>query len=288
MSHPSQQLLGLGARPLKSLSQNFLTSPHWAERLTSEAMAFEADELWEIGPGLGALTNLLVQKSPRPIRLFEFDKKLGESLAQRFPTIPIEQGDVLTKDFDALSSGKRIAVLSNLPYHLSSPILFKFLESRNVAWQGFVLTFQREFAERLISGHGTSQKSAHYGALSVVFQWYFRFRKLGILPGAAFFPAPKVESMALAFWPSGLAPNPTHVAVVKTAFRYRRKTLWNCLRDSVPLEVLKGALEARGFTPQNRPEDLPPDAYHALATQLEPWFSKPASSGKHKDLLRLN
>lgn len=268
MSHPHQTLHNLGARPLKGLSQNFLTSPHWVDKLTDAALEIEADELWEIGPGLGALSDRLIAKSPRPVRLFEFDKKLAANLVERHPNVPLELGDVLKADFETIAGGKKIAVLSNLPYHLSSPILFKFLESK-VAWQGFVLTFQREYAERLLA----LPRTPDYGSLSVAFQWHFQAEKLGIIPPGAFFPAPKIDSSALRLRLKTEPYPEAFTAVVRTSFQWRRKTLGNCLRAKVPKEELAKALEPLGFSPQARPEELSPAQYLALATELSHWFT---------------
>jgi 16S rRNA (adenine1518-N6/adenine1519-N6)-dimethyltransferase len=279
VSHPHQQLGDLGARALKSLSQNFLTSPHWADKLSDAATSIDADELWEIGPGLGALTQKLVANSKIPLRLFEFDKKLAARLEANHPNVPIVHGDVLKADFETTAAGRRIAVLSNLPYHLSSPILFKFLESP-VDWQGFVLTFQKEYAERLLATAGDSD----YGSLSVVFQWHFESEKLGVIPPGAFYPPPKVDSIGLKLKLKGAKPPPEWSTLVRTAFQFRRKTLSNCLKGKVPKDQLATALEKIGFSLQSRPEDISPQQYFTLASELGHWFSQrfpnDASNGK--------
>jgi len=277
MSHPSGMLGALGASPLKRLSQNFLTSPHWVDKLTDSVASIDADEIWEIGPGLGALTGSLLKKAKAPVRLFEFDKKLAANLTKLHPEIPMELGDVLEADFENVACGRRIAVLSNLPYHLSSPILFKFLESP-VRWQGFVLTFQREYGERLTA----KPKSKDYGSLSVVFQWHFDCERLGIIPPGAFFPAPKIDSMALRLKLKDPEVPQDLGVVVRTAFRYRRKTLANCFRGIVPRDDLAKALEPLGFSVQARPEEIAPDQYLTLARTLAPWFPKLSGSGNQE------
>lgn len=280
MSHPHRQLSGLGARALKGLSQNFLTSPHWVDRLTNAALSIDADELWEIGPGLGALTGRLLAESKIPVRLFEFDKKLAASLAEKHPAVPMEIGDVMEADFEQIAAGRRIAVLSNLPYHLSSPILFKFLES-NVRWQGFVLTFQREYAERLLA----LPRTKDYGGLSVVFQWNFDAEKLGILPPGAFFPPPKIESSALKLKLKGARLPAEFGTLVRTSFQFRRKTLSNCLKGFVDKEELAKGLEPLGFSPQSRPEELSPQDYLELAKRWSSRFAKPGADGNQGDSL---
>lgn len=96
MAHPKELLARLDANARKSLSQNFLTSPHWAETLTAAVIEGEsAQAIWEIGPGLGALTQLLLKKAKVPVTLFEYDKKLSAFLREEYPGVDLIEGDVL-------------------------------------------------------------------------------------------------------------------------------------------------------------------------------------------------
>lgn len=230
MAHPREILNTLGANARKSLSQNFLTSPHWATLLVAQTLEGTYDEVWEIGPGLGALTELLVKNSKKPLRLFEYDRKLSAYLRQRFPSVTLIEGDVLDADLKTMAGNSKIALLSNLPYHLSSPILFKLIEMKENL-SHLVLTFQREFAERLIAAPRTSD----YGALSVLAQLHFKIESLGVLPAGAFFPPPAIASEALRLTPRNSLENLDFVAkVVKGAFLHRRKKMRSNLKEVFP------------------------------------------------------
>ena len=227
MSHPKVLLDSLGAAARKSLSQNFLLSPHWADRLASEAADIDCDALWEIGPGLGALTRPLLEKAKVPVTLFEYDRKLAAYLRETFPQATLIEGDVLDQNLAARSEGKRVSVLSNLPYHLSSAILFRLGELPSVPVQ-LVLTFQREFAERVCA----KPRTPDYSALSVLLQLQFEIENLGIVPPGAFYPVPDVDSQALRFRPKG-PPVPAPLrALIKGAFQQRRKRLAGNLKRS--------------------------------------------------------
>jgi 16S rRNA (adenine1518-N6/adenine1519-N6)-dimethyltransferase len=153
MAHPKEILLKLQANARKTFSQNFLTSPHWADLLTRRATEMpEAEEIWEIGPGLGALTAQLLEMSTRPVRAFEIDRKLAAYLRETYPRLDLIEGDFLEANIRDIAPEKQsIVVISNLPYGLSSPILFKLLEEKHRI-RRLVLTFQKEYAERASPG----------------------------------------------------------------------------------------------------------------------------------------
>lgn len=254
MAHPREILKELGASPLKSLSQNFLTSPHWATLLVDSFLsAGDFDEAWEIGPGLGALTEILVQKCKKPIRLFEFDKKLSEYLKNRFLHIPLYSGDFLELDWSGfIESNPKIAILSNLPYHLSSPFLFKMAEHKAHV-SHFLFTFQKEFAERLTAHPG----SKDYGALTLLMEIHFNLRNLGTIPPGAFYPAPSVASQAILFTPKPPHPEASRlIPIIKAAFAHRRKKMSSNLKEVFPETNWEKALNQLGLDPLVRAEKL--------------------------------
>lgn len=269
VSHPRDILISLQAAARKSLSQNFLTSPHWADRLTEFVTDMpDADEFWEIGPGLGALTARLLAKTDRPIRVFEYDRKLAEYLRQTYPKVQVVEGDFLEVDMKATApEAKRIGVLSNLPYHLSSPILFKLLEQKP-RFPRLVLTFQKEFAERLVAAPRTHD----YGALSVLAQLHFKIASLGVLSPGAFYPMPAISSEALLLEPKepvgvGLA----HVShVVKAAFVHRRKKMISNLKQAYPKAPLEEVFGLLRLSTSVRPEELTKEQYVALTIEIKP------------------
>lgn len=265
MSHPKQELSKLEAKARKSLSQNFLQSPHWAEKLVDAVAAGRADEYWEIGPGLGALTDRLIKKGISPLRLFEYDRKFCEGLRNRYPDINLVEGDFLEADLKPLVEGKRIAVLSNLPYHLSSPILFRLMEFRG-SFDRLVITFQREFAERLLAQPDTSE----YGGMTILIQLHMEVKSLGVIPPKAFYPAPKVDSMALEFRPKPELDVPYEKLrnIVRTGFLHRRKKLLSNLSVLYPKPQLESAFKELGINEMARPEVLTPNHFKELTKKL--------------------
>jgi 16S rRNA (adenine1518-N6/adenine1519-N6)-dimethyltransferase len=270
MAHPKELLQRLGANARKSFSQNFLTSPHWADQLTRVVTDTDADEFWEIGPGLGALTARLLEKTDKPIRVFELDRKLAQYLRETYPRINVIEGDVLDADFATISpAAKRIGLLSNLPYHLSSPLLFRLAEVKE-RFPRLVLTFQKEFADRLIA----APRSSDYGGLTVLAQLHFRIESLGVLPKGAFYPAPSIASEALLLEPREPIPGgAAHLSlVVKAAFAHRRKKVVSNLKEAFPgpgpAAHIQRALAELGIGEMARPEELSKEDYLKLALAI--------------------
>lgn len=270
MAHPKSLLDLLGANALKSFSQNFLTSPHWADKLADAAMAFDSDEVWEIGPGLGALTEKLVERSECPVRVFEIDRKLSGYLRQHFAEatekgrFTLHEGDFMSVDVAAISAAPRITVLSNLPYHLSSPILFRLLEIK-ARIAGQVLTFQREFAERCAAKPGTKA----YSSLTVALALHYRVESVGRIPPKAFYPAPDVESEALSFTPIAVdADTAKAIEIARFAFQQRRKTIAHSLKHNYDSSLVMAALQAAEIPPTIRPEQLAPADFLRLAAKF--------------------
>lgn len=271
MSHPRATLDLLGAAARKSLSQNFLLSPHWAEKLSSAALDIPADAVWEIGPGLGALTRPLLEKAKVPVTLFEYDRKLAAHLRETYPAIDLREGDVLDQDLAALAGGQRISVLSNLPYHLSSAILFRLAELPTPPVQ-MVLTFQREFAQRV----NAKVRTPAYGSMSILLQLQFEIESLGVLPPGAFYPAPDVDSEALVFRPRGPHVTPGFRKLVRGAFQQRRKKLTGNLKKALPGEPTEEVLEKMGVDPNARAEELSPEQYRTLGQALGLFVAEPS------------
>ncbi|MFM8269615.1 MAG: 16S rRNA (adenine(1518)-N(6)/adenine(1519)-N(6))-dimethyltransferase RsmA [Pseudomonadota bacterium] len=266
MAHPKEILNRLKASPLKSLSQNFLISPHWAEKLVGSLLEEgQYDEVWEIGPGLGALTHVLTQKTKKPIRLFEIDKKLSEYLKEEFPAFPLHQGDFLDQDWSTLlSPPKKVAVLSNLPYHLSSPMIFKMAEHKNVL-SHFLFTFQKEFADRLTAKPNTKE----YGSLTLITELHFSLKNLGTLPAGAFYPAPSVASQAILFVPKPDSSEITKAsALIKAAFSHRRKKMASNLKEAFPEVAWESCLKKIGLSPLVRAEALTLEQFLSLSHNI--------------------
>jgi 16S rRNA (adenine1518-N6/adenine1519-N6)-dimethyltransferase len=266
-------------RPKRSLGQNFLVDPVISRRIVDASQAVVGDSLLEIGPGRGALSELLAPLG-RPLLLLEKDDGLVAGLHRKFddePHTQIVHGDAMTEDLDALPwparpEGSHRRVVANLPYNVASRIALRFLE-----WGGFddaTFMFQREVALRFAALHG----SRTYGALSVMARVYADAYLLFPVPPASFRPVPKVDSHVVRFRildepriPVGRQP--WFEAVVRGMFQHRRKTSSNSLQRVPGLEIdaaeARSVLEGLGVAPERRPESLSFDEFDALAVATE-------------------
>jgi len=216
------------------------------------------DVLVEIGPGEGVLTRALLERVPHLIAI-EIDRDLAGQLEREFPPerLSVHCADALDFDFSTLPPRARI--VGNLPYNISTPLLFHIADfAARLRDLHFML--QREVVERMVARHSTSD----YGRLSVMLQVRFRMKKLFTVAPGAFRPPPKVESAVVRMEPSGedeLAKVDTKVFadLVRRAFSARRKTLRNALG------LQAEDFEALGLDPRLRPENLSPADYTRIA-----------------------
>lgn len=269
MAHPKKLLADLGIAARKRHSQNFLTSPHWAQQLVTRITQGPApDEYWEIGPGLGALTERLVAHALAPIRVFEIDTALAAYLKNQFPNVDVIEGDFMKSSLP-LSQTKRVAILSNMPYHISSPLLFRFIEMGTQVMR-MVLTFQKEFGDRLMA----TASSKNYGSLSVAAQTCFDLESIGTVTAGSFFPAPTVSSAAVYFKPKpqGLSHFKTVEAVTRAAFAHRRKKLTSNLKEAFKKAPVTDLLKNLQIPEDARPENLTPTQFEMLALAMAPYL----------------
>jgi 16S rRNA (adenine1518-N6/adenine1519-N6)-dimethyltransferase len=232
--------------PRKRFGQHFLHDPRVLEKIV-ESLALEAsDFVVEIGPGQGALTRLLLERS-RHVEAIEIDRDLIAKLRQE--GIPVREGDALEFDYAALPTGARI--VGNLPYNISTPLLFHLARyAERVRDMHFML--QLEVVERMVAKPSTPQ----YGRLSVALQARFSMKKLFNVAKGAFHPPPKVESAMVRLLPRE-APLNIDEALLRRAFSARRKTLRNALPGV--------DLAAAGIDPGLRPENLSAEDYARLS-----------------------
>jgi 16S rRNA (adenine1518-N6/adenine1519-N6)-dimethyltransferase len=273
---PKVLLERLGLRPRKTLGQHFLVHPHQARRIVA-ALELKADEpVVEIGAGLGALTVFLAKEARRLVAL-ERDPSLVRFLREEvFPEIPeveVRCQDVLRFDFLGFSRevDGPLVVAGNLPYQITSPLLFKLMEERQ-ALSRAVLMMQQEVGARLLAAPG----SKDYGVLSVLLPYHFSLSRLFSLGPANFYPPPQVDSLVLSLTPATPSPparDPALLArVVKAAFGQRRKTLNNTLTAGTALGLspteVRRAFGELGLNPSRRGETLSLPEFVALANKL--------------------
>jgi len=250
----------------KRFGQHFLHDPGILKRIVEAISPQPGERLVEIGPGEGALTFPLLRVARR-LTAIELDRDLIEPLRRRAEGIgelEIVNADVLTVDFGALSAGAPLRLVGNLPYNISTPILFHCLaHAASIHDMHFML--QKEVVDRMAAAPG----SKTYGRLSVMLQLRCTVEPLLHVPPGAFRPPPKVDSaiVRLTPLPASALPDIDPRAldrVVRAAFGQRRKTLANAQRD-----VLSAAkIESAGVDPRARAEQLAPDAFVALARLL--------------------
>lgn len=265
MQHPQAILTRLGANPRKSLSQNFLTSDYWAEKLAALALDQKPQRIVEIGPGLGALTQKWARRCKDGV-LIECDRKLASYLREEYPTLNLIESDVLRVDMRALCPPSlRTVVISNLPYHISSPVFFSFIEGKLFPC-ALIFTFQKEFADRLAAVPRTKE----YGALSILSQTFFVIEPIGVLPAGAFYPKPAVASAALLIKPRETLVNSTRLkSVIRAAFAHRRKFLSGNLEVLRPAAKIAEVFNRLGIAPKARAEELTKEQFWLLAEELQ-------------------
>lgn len=250
-------------RARKRFGQHFLHDPSVLERIVAALAPGPEDAVLEIGPGRGALTERVLRSSCRSLDAIEIDRDLAATLRERFaaePRFTLHEADALAFDFTALASERaRLRVVGNLPYNISTPLLFHLLEHAPAIIDLHVM-LQREVVARMAAGPG----DAAYGRLSVMlYPWVTVEALFDVGPGA-FQPPPRVWSALarLTMRPRPLFPiHPRYAALVAAAFAHRRKTLRNALRG----RVTAGQIAQCGLDPGARPETLPPQAFNALA-----------------------
>jgi len=253
----------LDLRPRRHLGQSFLVDARIAERIVNEA-GVVGESVLEIGPGLGALTDLLAERASR-LALVEIDRSLADRLQSRFAgsaRVHVVHADALTVDFDACSLGSgRAVVVANLPYRVGSQILLRLFDERR-RFSRLVLMLQREVAARLTASPATRD----YGLLSLWTALYAEARAVFRVSPAAFVPRPKVESAVVSLRlldePRVPAAQIERLRVIaRAAFSQRRKTLRRALAGT----VAAAAFERAGIDPQRRGETLSLEEFARLA-----------------------
>jgi 16S rRNA (adenine1518-N6/adenine1519-N6)-dimethyltransferase len=264
----------------KSLGQNFLIDTNVLNRIVDFAELGSDSGAIEIGPGIGALTEQLAKRVNKVVA-FEIDQRLlpilGETLAP-YEHVKIIHSDVLKADIKQVMSeefteGQDVMVVANLPYYVTTPILFKLLEE-NLPIRGIVVMMQKEVADRIAAGPGTKD----YGSLSIAIQYYTEAETVMTVPRTVFVPQPNVDSAVIRLIkrPKPLVEvkdEPFFFEVVRASFAQRRKTLMNNLSNNlagIPRDkaLLEQVLLESGIDPKRRGETLTIEEFARLSDAL--------------------
>ncbi len=260
-------MTGPSPPPRKRFGQHFLHDPAVVARIVAAIAPAVDDTLLEIGPGTGVLTASLLERVPA-LHAVEIDRDLADLLEQRFAGrgLRLHRGDALKLDVAALAPRPgSLRVVGNLPYNISTPLLFHLLDARR-ALRDMHFMLQREVVDRMAAPPG----GGAYGRLSVMVQVHCRVEALFRVGAGAFRPPPRVESavvrLTLRERPAVAECHlPALGRVVAAAFAQRRKTLRNCLRGLLSAEAIAQA----GVEPGARPETLSVAQFGALAAALQ-------------------
>ncbi len=270
-----KELSEYGLTPRKKLGQHFLVDRNILDKVIRTAEVDKEDVVLEVGPGLGEMTRALAQKAEKVIAV-EIDSKLVQILRKKtsdLSNVKIVWGNILKVNlgFLFLQAGKPLKVVANLPYQISTPLLFRFIGSRRF-FSSLTLMLQREVVERMVARPGKKE----YGALSVFIQMVSIPSIRFFISPSAFFPPPKVESAVVHLvWreEQWIEPNGEKwfKEVVKASFSHRRKTLINSLKHSgLPLPGdIEAGMERIRIDPQRRPETLTIQEFANLAEVLK-------------------
>jgi len=272
-----QELRSRGVSPKRGLGQHFLIDQGIAQKIVRLADLEPEDCVVEIGPGMGVLTFLMLPLVKKVVAV-ELDQGMAEWLREKgqgLASLTIIRQDALDFDFAIVAeeAGRRLKVVANLPYNISTPVIFRLLESRKL-FSHLTLMLQREVAERITASPG----SKAYGPLSIFTQLYTFPKIMMRVPAEAFYPRPKVESALVRF---EILERPRITIdddgffqkVVRASFAQRRKTLLNALTGSSlslgPKDKVAAALEAIGIAPRRRAETLDLAEFQRLAEALK-------------------
>lgn len=256
-------------RPKKHLGQHFLQDPGIISKIIQTADVNKDDVIVEIGPGRGALTFRMAEMASEVIAI-EIDHSIVESLNERaasYPNLSIVEADALRFHYHEI--GTRFKVVANLPYYISTPILFRLIELSDMV-TSMTIMLQKEVAKRVVA----APNSKDYGILSIAVQFYAVPEIAFNISRKSFYPEPKVDSSVLKIVPRervavDVRNEGLFWGLIKSAFYYRRKTLLNSLSLSGhSKEIIKNVLEFTGIDQNKRPEQVSMEEWGKIADTL--------------------
>ncbi|KQC07816.1 MAG: hypothetical protein APR62_05900 [Smithella sp. SDB] len=277
MNLPKEIISRYAVKPRKKLGQSFLIDKNVIRKISAVAQVSKNDIVVEVGAGIGVLTRDLAENASKLIAV-EIDEKLVEVLNDKlsdYNNVQICHGDILKFDFASVDRNEKqkIKVIGNIPYNISTPLLFHLISSRRFI-DSYVLMLQKEVIQRLIATPG----GKNYGIPSVILQMFATVEKVLDIPAGCFYPIPKVESSVIKgfFMEKPLAEltdEDFFIKLVRVAFAQRRKMLINNLKRSKLMEdvsesLLKELLRMTGINGQRRSETLSVQEFGALSNIL--------------------
>ena len=267
----------IGVRPAKRFGQNFLVDRNVVSEIREHVRAKKPDVMVEIGPGLGALTQAIVEVADSVVAV-EIDKRLAASLAKRLSghaNLEVRNCDILTFDFEKEFQGQSVLVLGSLPYRITTPILKHLIKHRSVISEACLIT-QLEVADKIAHSPGK-----HGSALGVFVHSFAFVSGLRCIRKGSFFPVPEVDS---AYWELSFLPSPrfstaedAFFAVVRTLYRNRRKMARRALQDLLPSDAIPGILLIAEVDGTARGETLSFAELDRLAQVCAPMLDAPSA-----------
>ncbi len=283
MTSPRILLGAHNIRPKKQLGQNFIIDPAFTKMIVNRSGILPEDVVLEIGAGLGALTIPLARQAKKVFAV-ERDQQIidilkTELLVSGLSNTVIIEKNILTVDIEVLAEniGRKIVVMGNLPYNISSQILVQLIKSRKVVSRA-ILMFQKELAQRILA----QPECKDYGRLTVMLRYCSDIKKLADAKASLFYPKPKVDSEILEVKFKSKVVHPVRdetffFRVIKGAFGNRRKTLKNALAASelnIDANTAKHILERSGIDPVRRAETLNTEEFVKLSNLLYDSYPK--------------
>ncbi|HEY0370339.1 MAG TPA: 16S rRNA (adenine(1518)-N(6)/adenine(1519)-N(6))-dimethyltransferase RsmA [Chthoniobacterales bacterium] len=269
LSEIESTLRAIRVSPVKTLGQNFLHDQNLARWIVARAELSPDDYVVEVGPGLGALTEVILDSGARVLAI-EKDARLADFLRERLPVDQLEivRGDALDFDVQQLFAQPRVKFIGNLPYNISSQLVLQFTKHPSPI-RLWLCMLQKEMARRL----SAEPRTDDYGALTLLIQSRYRVEYLRTVPASVFLPRPDVDSAFVKITPRAADELPDYnparfTQLVRRGFSQRRKQLQNLLREDVPTWTT--AAQLCGFDPKARAEELSLDQWIALTNFGQP------------------
>ena len=253
----------------KSLGQNFLIDENIINKISS-LIKIEDQNILEVGPGTGNLTNALLKKKPKKFYVIEKDDNLANILKKEFKDKIIVINDDILKVNENNLSNEKLIVFGNLPYNISTEILCKWiinLNDKKIWFRNFILMFQKEVADRILSEYNSS----HYGRLSIIANWKLDIKKIIDIKPNSFSPRPKIDSSLLFFSPKKnflKIKNPKNLEKITRIFFSQRRKMIKKPFSQVFSNDIKIAKKLK-IDLSLRPQNLDNDTYYQLANEYE-------------------